>query len=401
MATVQDIYDEIGRIENAKQGIADAIGEKGVTVPESSKIEEYPGFVRQIRQGSEHAVEYVPQELSGEQQAQARTNIGAGTYSKPGGGIPESDLAAGVQTSLGKANSAVQPAALEPITELIPEQATAQNQLADKNFVNSSVATNTANYISDNGEPFQSLADLEAYSGTLTNNDYAFVVGTDAAGNTTYTRYKYNATTGEWAEEYVLNNSSFTAAQWAAISSGITALLVQKLSALPTEIVLYVQQTLTDAQKQQARTNIGATAPEIFVAEYGVTSFADVIAAYKAGKLCVCDRNGNYYVFAIYQADDAPAYFSCAMTGRIFYLRVSPNNTWFNSSYVFEQTTNRKTDIAANAESDAYYPTTKAVADYAVQALTASGKKIWAGTQAEYDLLTPDNDTIYFIIPSL
>ena len=120
------------------------------------------------------------------------------------------------------------------IEELIPQQATAQNQLADKNFVNSSVSTNTAYYISDNGQPFTSLAALEAYSGQLTNNDYAFVVGTDAAGNTTYTRYKYNADTQQWTSEYVLNNSSFTAAQWAAIQSGITSGKVEKLTELPT-----------------------------------------------------------------------------------------------------------------------------------------------------------------------
>lgn len=116
----------------------------------------------------------------------------------------------------------------------VPTQASAQNQLADKAFVNSSIATNTAFYISDGGRPFQSLADLENYEGALTNNDYAFVVGRDAAGNTTYTRYKWSEATETWAEEFVLNNSSFTAAQWEAISSGITSGLVAKLDALPT-----------------------------------------------------------------------------------------------------------------------------------------------------------------------
>lgn len=121
---------------------------------------------------------------------------------------------------------------ISTINGKIPAEASTTNQLADKNFVNSSVATNTANYISDNGQPFSSVADLEAYSGTLTNNDYAFVVGTDSAGNTTYTRYKYNATTQEWAEEYVLNNSSFTSTQWSAINSGITSGDVTKLSGI-------------------------------------------------------------------------------------------------------------------------------------------------------------------------
>lgn len=84
-------------------------------------------------------------------------------------------------------------------------------------YVNSSVSTNTANFIGT----FNSVAELEAYSGTVTNNDYAFVIGTDAAGNTVYNRYKYNGTA--WAFEYALNNSSFTATQWATIQSGLTS----------------------------------------------------------------------------------------------------------------------------------------------------------------------------------
>lgn len=110
----------------------------------------------------------------------------------------------------------------------IPEQASATNQLADKNFVNSSIATNTANFIGT----FNSVAELEAYSGTVTNSDYAFVIVTDTAGNTAYDRYKYNGDTEQWLFEYELNNSSFTANQWAAINSGITSGDVTKLSDL-------------------------------------------------------------------------------------------------------------------------------------------------------------------------
>jgi len=125
-------------------------------------------------------------------------------------------------------------AGLDSIGAMIPAQASAQNQLADKDFVNSSIGTNTANYISDNGEPFASVAALEAYSGTVTNNDYAFVTGTDAAGNTYYDRYKATVSGASvtWAKEYRLNNSSFTAAQWASIQSGITAEKVAQYDAL-------------------------------------------------------------------------------------------------------------------------------------------------------------------------
>lgn len=99
-------------------------------------------------------------------------------------------------------------------------------------FVNSSIATNTAHYISDDGDPFTSVADLEAYTGTVTNNDYAFVTGTDSEGNTYYDRYKAtdDGSTITWSREYRLNNSSFTAAQWAAINSGITAALASAIN---------------------------------------------------------------------------------------------------------------------------------------------------------------------------
>lgn len=121
---------------------------------------------------------------------------------------------------------------IDEIGAKIPSEASSSNQLADKNFVNSSIGTSTATYISNNGEPFTSVAQLNAYTGPHDNNDYAFVVSTDAAGNTVYSRYKYNGST--WAKEYDLNNSSFTSAQWSAINSLMTSAKTQKLDALPT-----------------------------------------------------------------------------------------------------------------------------------------------------------------------
>ena len=128
-----------------------------------------------------------------------------------------SKLTGYVNNLRGSVNSLVP--AVDSIQSIIPEAASAENQLADKNFVNSSIASNTANFIGT----FSSVAELEAYSGTLTNNDYAFVTTTDGSGNTTYNRYKYNGDTETWVFEYTLNNSSFTSDQWAAINSEITS----------------------------------------------------------------------------------------------------------------------------------------------------------------------------------
>lgn len=100
------------------------------------------------------------------------------------------------------------------IESKIPETATSTNKLADQNFVNSSISTETATFKGT----YNSVAELDNVSAD--NNDYAFVVSTDEAGNTVYNRYKY--TNGSWVFEYALNNSSFTAQQWATINSGAT-----------------------------------------------------------------------------------------------------------------------------------------------------------------------------------
>ena len=109
-------------------------------------------------------------------------------------------------------------ASISDIQALIPSQATSQNQLADKDFVNSSIATNTANFLGT----YTSLADIEAIQNP-TNNDYAYLQTVDSAGNTQFQRYKYSSADSQWHYEYTLNNSSFTAEQWATINSGLTA----------------------------------------------------------------------------------------------------------------------------------------------------------------------------------
>jgi len=121
--------------------------------------------------------------------------------------------------------------ALALIEAVVPTQASESNELADKEFVNSSISTSTAEFRGT----VNSVAELPTTG--VDDNDYAFVVSTDSAGNTVYNRYKFT-TSGGWAFEYALNNSSFTSEQWAAIQSGMTAALVTKLKALPTAAAL-------------------------------------------------------------------------------------------------------------------------------------------------------------------
>ena len=141
-------------------------------------------------------------------------------------------------------------ARIADVTALIPAQASTTNQLADKAFVNSSIATATAtfrgtyNLVSDlslttsatQSQTASALATkMSALGITPDANDYAFVqIPTDDDTPTEIARidrYKFDGTA--WAFEYSLNNSSFTAAQWAAINSNITSGKVAKLDALP------------------------------------------------------------------------------------------------------------------------------------------------------------------------
>lgn len=141
---------------------------------------------------------------------------------------------------------------INAIDDLIPNQASTSNQLADKNFVNSSVQTATANFRGN----WNDWADVPTvatdypvdYAGnrTPTVNDYLVVQ--DASDYTLETlegtwRFKYTGTWASdgkagWHPEYQVNETPLTAAQLAALNSGITAEKVNNMalqSDIPTK----------------------------------------------------------------------------------------------------------------------------------------------------------------------
>lgn len=136
---------------------------------------------------------------------------------------------------------------IDDINALIPGQATETNQLADKSFVNSTVATNAANFRGNwtNWTAVPSNASLypEDYVGnkTPTNNDYMMVQdASDYEGLKGSWRFIYVGdwnTTGKsgWNPQYKVG-STFTAVQQAAIDSGITATKVNTYDGYGTSI---------------------------------------------------------------------------------------------------------------------------------------------------------------------
>lgn len=98
----------------------------------------------------------------------------------------------------------------------IPTEASSQNQLADKDFVNEGIATASADFKGT----YNSLQELEQVEANA--NDYGFVIVEDQYGNTRYDRYKYTEGDG-WLYEYSVNSVQFSNTQWNAINSGITS----------------------------------------------------------------------------------------------------------------------------------------------------------------------------------
>ena len=126
------------------------------------------------------------------------------------------------------------------IKKVIPNQANENNQLADKNFVNSTINSNTAFFIGN----FNTYADLETWQNEnpskATNNDYAYI-NSDEKHNGEAWRYQYvkkdNEVVGIWEAQFKVNDSPFTAEQLAAINSGVTKETIDNLSAeMPTDI---------------------------------------------------------------------------------------------------------------------------------------------------------------------
>ena len=185
------------------------------------------------------------------------------------------------ETQRAQAAEQTNAADIDTIEGKIPSDASAQNKLASEQYVNSSVATNTAtfkgayNLVTDLSLTTAATRDqiAAALAGAITqadNNDYAFVQIPTADATPTeiasVERYKFNGVV--WAFEYELNNSGFTSAQWNALNSGITSGLVTKLTALPTNAELTTllagkQATIVDLDAIRSGAQAGAvSAPQ-------------------------------------------------------------------------------------------------------------------------------------------
>ena len=245
-------------------------------------------------------------------------SAGATAYQKPSGGIPKTDLASAVQTSLGLADTALQSAPVTDVTingSSILDQTVAKivyetGLSADSNntatvtairaFVNSSVEAVAAYYITANteGGAFPTKAALDAgpwyYAGavrTPTRNDYAIVTADETHGGQT-SRYTYvkadGASAGQWAFQYTFN-MSFTEAQIAALNSGVTSAKV----ALYDAHLANTSNPHSVTKAQVGLSNVGNFKAVSTVANQGLSSTEQANARANIGA-GTSDFSGNY-----------------------------------------------------------------------------------------------------------
>lgn len=187
---------------------------------------------------------------------------------------------------------------IDDIEEVIPAQATAQNQLADKSFVNATIATNSANFRGNwatwNDVPTQANLYPEDYAGnrTPTNNDYMVVddgtgYGSEYDGSWRFIYIGTWETDGKngWNPTYRIG-TAFTQEQQAAIDSGITKNMVdnyvnpnstantaynKRITAVETD----KRDIINSANKVYATDNLGANKNDL---DYDKNATAETIA---------------------------------------------------------------------------------------------------------------------------
>ena len=114
---------------------------------------------------------------------------------------------------------------------------------------------------------------------------------------------------------------------------------------------------------------------EVFIATYGSTTFDDIVEAYNANKICICKRNDHIpplcYYLTIISSDTLR--FNLLYENIIYNIYCTKDSstgteTWSESTFTCQNKNylTQEINVANSTEGTEYYPSTKAVKDYAV-----------------------------------
>ena len=263
--------------ESSIQDIANAIRSKNGST-NTYKVSEMATAINDISVGSSDAVLYTPQTLTDTQKLQARTNIGAsdfsGSYSDltdqptipSTQDVADAVIADGIQATLGNLPSATLPAVLETFIDAFEDGV--------GNYIPVSTSNNNWNpkkliiaYTGDASELTGYIPTTDWINGFLTA---ALAKKLDKTGGTLTGNLTGKYITGTWLQTTAATDLNKTPPKIAVLDASgwvyyrtldelKTDLGVTSSGSGSSDAVLYTPQTLTDTQKLQARTNIGAS----------------------------------------------------------------------------------------------------------------------------------------------
>ena len=408
----------------------------GLATPTGQENKIY--VVQSEEQGSDnHYTEYVLVDGKYEKFGEFHADVDLSSYyQKPAAGIPKEDLTSSVQTSLTKADTALQNESVF-ISMYGTTTFNAVNQAINAGKTVGCKYSGDVAWMSAHTETeilFTLVKTNSIYAITLQRSYSTWSVVSNPIGNTTISQ---DVQTGETVigvngsshtvvstEKPLGSSQSYVAPSWGAVESMvaddytyIVDLSVDDLLASPlastTIAKLTTMRNDTESQgklilfyggsgKEHGSTTIPATITQygsqfdmylyydgknihvtsdptsttwevtqsdledesVFVAEYGVTTYADISAAYDDGK-AVFVKDGNYTMPLTQKAANGIFYFACPnFNDYVWWCYVNPSNGWVHTGYNIELGDNKKNTITGNESSTTYYPSTKAVADY-------------------------------------
>lgn len=181
--------------------------------------------------------------------------------------------------------------------------------------------------------------------------------------------------TKEEAEQIAKNKSAIEDLTKDAVKS-IDGIKANEDGDIVVGAVRHTEQDLTDEQKARARANIGAGTSDfsgtwgdlsdkpLFIAEYGVTTYDDIVEAHDSGKAVYCKRNAHIMPLCSLSSDANTISFIGAYTNaRIRHYKVTNDNVWTDTVWTPEFVS-RKTDVINSDSTTTQYPSAKAVYDY-------------------------------------
>ena len=306
------------------------------------------------------------------------------------------------------------------INGMISSNASSSNKLMDKNYIDDSINSVSAYYITKNaaGDQWATYAELAAattfYSWwvqrTPTRNDYTIVLADENHDDAT-TRYIYQG--NQWEYQYTVNETALTQSQLDALNSWITSGKVSAYDGYATTISGKQDALTLPATPTQWNLVVWGANNKTIADGWAIPTWFSPSNTWTAGQVLTKTAWGYEYA-------DAPVTSVNGSTGAITWLATTSDLSWKQDkatsgstapsttpSYVWEQyvdTTNDKLYVATGTSSSSDWMEVWAwwwevwVSTQANNILTV-WMKIWAGTQANYEALwTYDNQTVYLTI---